>query len=280
MEDEILNMILTLQQRQKNMLNGKQNALLEMFSMCSDCQTRQLVYDLILNFAEMDDDIYNLALMDISNHIMQKGYDDNEIGILAMAKDKDPDSSQEVVQNLKLTLGLVNHPNITIRNSFNYRNELIRKAKKKCIIVVDDFIGSGKTCRLRHKTLKSEFKDCKDLEISFCFIAGMQDAINALKTEGIDIYCSYIMKKGISEFYAEEEKSSRILQMNNLEKELAPQINDTLLSEHSFGYGKSEALFCRRNRNIPNNTFPVFWWKEYANGDKRNTLYNRIQNGY
>ena len=280
MEDEILNMILTLQQRQKSMLNGKQDKILEMFYMCSDCQTRRLIYDLILNFTEMDDDTYNLALMDISNHIVQKGYNDNEIGILAMANDKNPDSSQEVVQNLKLTLGLVNHSDITIRNSFNSRNDLITGAKKKCIIVVDDFIGSGTTCRSRHKTLRSEFKDCKDLEISFCFIAGMQDAINDLKTEGIDIYCSYIMKKGISEFYAEAERTSRILQMNNLEKELAPQINGTLLSEHSFGYGKSEALFCRRNRNIPNNTFPVFWWKEYANGNKRNTLYTRIQNGY
>lgn len=277
MENEILEMILTLQQKQKAMLQKKLKEVQELFSICPDNQTLRLVYDLILNFTEMDDEAYSLALNDISSYIINGNFKDKEIGILAMSDTKDPDSSQEVVQNLKLTLGIAKHLDIEIRNSFRYRKEFING--KKQIIIVDDFIGSGKTCRSRYKALINDFK--YQGNILFCFVAGMKDAIDSLKSEGINIYCPYIMEKGISGFYKrQDEKTARISQMKCLEKQLAPQINATLLSEHSFGYGGSEALFCRRNKNIPNNTFPLFWWKEYANGDKRNTLYTRVQNGY
>ena len=80
MENEILEMILTLQQKQKAMLQKKLKEVQELFSICPDNQTLRLVYDLILNFTEMDDEAYSLALNDISSYIINGNFKDKEIG--------------------------------------------------------------------------------------------------------------------------------------------------------------------------------------------------------
>ena len=43
---------------------------------------------------------------------------------------------------------------------------------------------------------------------------------------------------------------------------------------------ESEALFCRKSKNVPNNVFPIFWWKRYADNSDRKTLFIRSQSGY
>ena len=50
--------------------------------------------------------------------------------------------------------------------------------------------------------------------------------------------------------------------------------------EHHLGYGQAESLFCRKNKNVPNNVFPLMWWKQYADHTHRNTLFVRLQEGY
>lgn len=280
-ENEILNMTIELTRRQQQMLTDKQLIVLDLLSTCPDDESRQMIYNLLINFSEMNEDIYNLALIELKNHIISKNIPPESIGIIATSQDNEPDSSQEVAQSFKLTWALDGNPPVSIKNSFKARNSLIRKENKRHIFLLDDFIGSGKTCRSRYTVLKNEFKDITDLHIYFCFIAGMQHAIKALQEEGIDIYCAYTMRKGISECYSNpQDIAFHLAQMKNLEGSLAPQINETLLSEHTMGYGMAEALFCRRYQNIPNNVFPIFWWKKDINENKRNTLYTRVQDGY
>ncbi len=280
-DNEIFDMTLELVKRQQQMLTDKQLIVLDLLSTCPDDGSRKMVYNLLINFSEMNEEIYNLALIEIKNHIISKKIPYVNIGIIATSIDSEPDSSQEIAQSFKLTWALDDNPPISIKNSFNARNTLINKEKKTHIFLIDDFIGSGKTCRSRYNVLKNEFKHITDLHIHFCFIAGMQHAIKTLQEEGIDIYCAYTMKKGITESYSNpQDIAIHIAQMKKLESSLAPQINDTLLSEHTLGYGMAEALFCRRYQNIPNNVFPIFWWKKDLNATKRNTLYTRVQNGY
>lgn len=52
------------------------------------------------------------------------------------------------------------------------------------------------------------------------------------------------------------------------------------MSEYHLGYGQAESLFCRKNKNVPNNVFPLMWWKGYADHTHRNTLFVRLQEGY
>lgn len=176
-EDEILNMTIELTRRQQQMLTDKQQIVLDLLSTCPDDESRQMVYNLLINFSEMNEDIYNLALIELKKHIINKNIPYESIGIIATSKDDDPDSSQEVAQSFKLTWALDGHPPVNIKNSFKARSTLIKKENKRHIFLLDDFIGSGKTCRSRYTVLKNEFKDITDLHIYFCFIAGMQHAI-------------------------------------------------------------------------------------------------------
>lgn len=120
----------------------------------------------------------------------------------------------------------------------------------------------------------------KKYTLHFVVAAGMEYAIENLRNQGIDIHCSYTMKKGISEKYDAGLIQHKLQVMSDIESKLATAINETLLSEHHLGYGQAESLFCRKNKNVPNNVFPIMWWKQYADHTHRNTLFVRLQEGY
>lgn len=162
-EDAILHFEIQLLERQHNMLKNKEEQLNELFSLCKDVSSAQMLYDMLLNFSEMDDDIYNIALLDIAEKIISQGYSDSTIGLLALTIDRKPDSSQSIVQDLKVQLALKDYGGVEIRNTFNSRHELIITKKRLHIILVDEFIGSGKTCRNRFMTIKNEFRNIAGL---------------------------------------------------------------------------------------------------------------------
>lgn len=270
--------IISLQEKQSEMLKGKEECLNELYDICDNDEQRTLVKHLIIDFSEMNDDIYNLCLMDMKNAIINKGYPLEDCLVIAMAHDHMPDSSEEVLQDIKLHLCMKGFPS---RNFCNRIDHCMKREYKNIhhFFVVDDFIGSGTTVMNRKKFLEKQIND-REYTLHFVVVAGMVSAINKLNKLGIDVYCSYQMSKGISSKYQSTDVGHRLQLMADLEAKLAPKINNTLLSTHHFGYKQSEALFCRRNKNIPNNVFPLFWWKKDANDINRQTLYTRIQDGY
>ena len=114
----------------------------------------------------------------------------------------------------------------------------------------------------------------------FVIAAGMEHAINMLKENGVDIYCSYTVNRGVTDRYAVGQVEGKLALMAELESHLAERVNQTELAQYHFGYRQSEAIFTRKNRNVPNNVFPLFWWKCDNRGNSRYTLYNRVQEGY
>ena len=88
------------------------------------------------------------------------------------------------------------------------------------------------------------------------------------------------MDRAISESFLPSEVEHKIQLMSYLESKLATIINETELSNYHLGYKQSEAIFCRKFKNIPNNVFPIFWWKRYADNSNRKTLFTRSQVGY
>jgi hypothetical protein len=116
--------------------------------------------------------------------------------------------------------------------------------------------------------------------IDFCIMSGMEEAQSKLRAQGINVNIINLMQKGISDYFQGEELNIYIDSMNKLESKLADKIGRTKLSEHSFGYRRSESLYYKFNGNIPNNVFPLFWWKEYSGNRQRNTLFTRVQEGY
>lgn len=278
--------IFDLVKSQKDLFSNASNAVVqkrqrgieEMYDLCDNDEQRSLVKDMIMDFSEMNDDVYNLCLLDMVDAIINKGYPLEECLVAAMAHDHMPDSSQAVLQDIKTYLVANNFPNGNYCNRFDH--SLKHRFKNiRHYFIVDDFVGSGSTVSNRNNELAKKLAG-KLYTVHFVVAAGMQYAIEMLKANGIDIHCSYLMKKGISEKYDSAIVPHKLQLMTDLETKFAATIKQTELSDHHLGYKQSEALFCRKYRNIPNNVFPLFWWKRYSDNSDRDTMFDRTQDGY
>lgn len=265
--------------RQLDMLKDKTNCLEELFDLCDNEEQRGLVKNLLIDFSEMNDEVFNLCLLDMRDAIISKGFPLEDCLVVAMAHDHLADSSQEVLQSIKMPLGMKGFPISNFCNRFDHCWGKKFKDKYHHYFIIDDFVGSGSTV-LNHKIEFEKLTKDKEYTLHFVVAAGMEYAIENLRNQGIDIHCSYTMKKGISGKYANGMLQHKLQIMSDLESKLATTINETQLSEHHLGYGQTESLFCRRHRNIPNNVFPLFWWKQYAENKARIPLFTRIQEGY
>lgn len=198
--------------------------------------------------------------------------------VMRTKNDKDADGSQAIINELKMPLAL------TVDFKYTYSavcfediHGLYNKGYRH-FIVVDDFIGSGKTVEVRYNHfLKLHLTGAS---ISFYFLTGMAKGISYCKNRSIPVHCCKIMHKGISGHYPKEELLKRIWSMRYLESQLGSESGTTKLKDHSWGYGHAEALYCRQFGNIPNSVFPIFWWNRILDGTERPSVFTRVQHGY
>lgn len=254
------------------------NKFNKLLKFCDNRKQKILIYQLLTNFFYLNQDILNDLLKKISYYIVNKSqFDEKRTQILAMTKDDDADSSQKMLDYLKRPLFTEGWKNINTVNRFrsvvdHYNNGLDQ------ILLIDEFIGSGKALKDRIKLLKRLIKG--KYELKCCFLVGMENAIVYFNKK-VEIFCSQILSKGISEQYDKKNAKFYKKVMLELEKKLLKKINKKLLSNYSLGFGKAEALFSSQgcNGNTPNNVFPIFWWpKDYKNNNL-DTLLIRIEKG-
>ena len=156
--------------------------------------------------------------------------------------------------------------------------EKLYKKGYRHFVVVDDFIGSGKTVNARYQYFLN--RHLTDATMSFYFLAGMAKGISFCKNREIPVYCCKVMHKGIHGHYHKEELLKRIWSMRYFETHLGEESDTAQLKDYSFGYGQAEALYCRQFGNIPNSVFPIFWWNKKKDGSKRQSVFTRVQDGY
>ncbi len=264
---------------QRELLNGRTDALSELYRMCDSEDQLNLVASLLNRFNYVDANRYANLLEKMADYIFNLGYPKNEIGVTAMTVKMDADSSQEILQHIKVQLALKFGQRILDSNLLTDEN-LSRNYQLGCkhFIVVDEFTGTGSTIVERYNRLKK--MDLRNATIEFCIMSGMEDALIHVRNAGIKIKIFNVLRKGISEYYPLEEIQANLERMYALESKLAEKINKKKLSEHSLGFRQSESLYYKFLGNIPNNVFPIFWWKEYTGNKTRKTLFTRVQEGY
>lgn len=172
-------------------------------------------------------------------------------------------------------------------NSFQAVNRINKAIKylsrgRNQIILVDEFIGTGKTLTSRIKQLKNDLSGEYDLKV--CYLAGMDYAINKMKLElDIDIFCALKLKRGISDQYSPEIVANYKEKMIKLELELLQdRIKDKTIIEYSLGYGQAESLFTGEGYkcNTPSSVFPIFWWPLLKGNQKRVPLLTRYEKDF
>lgn len=128
---------------------------------------------------------------------------------------------------------------------------------KSHFVLVDDFIGTGETAKGAIDYIHELFPVLNDNKrISILSIVAMKEGIDAIIATGATVYASIICKRGISDYYRDEELANAKATMDAIELRL-----NNLKPEFHYGYGRSEALVCMER--CPNNTFPIYWYTKH-----------------
>ena len=253
-------------------------ALDELVKMCDTDEKYFLLDELLSRFYYMDDTDYQKRVGQIANHIIEMNYEPSKTVIMAMAHDHETDGSQDVLNVLQVALIIKEYTGFFTNSRMDKAVKLYNQGIRN-FVVVDDFLGTGKTALKRYKALKNELsKD--DIHISFCVVSGMRFGVNYCHRNKMPLFCPLQLEKGLSGFYKGFELSVKVFTMQELEMRLARRIAASNLSDYSMGWGRSETLFYREGHNVPNNVYPIFWWRMYRDGTSRTTLFHRRQYGY
>jgi hypoxanthine-guanine phosphoribosyltransferase len=122
--------------------------------------------------------------------------------LLAMTYDDGADSGQKVLDLIKMPLFQKEWKGFETVNKIGKSGKYVKKGRTQ-IVLIDEFIGSGKTLRGRIAYLEKNIPD--DFEIITCFIAGTRETIEKLEDEGVKVFCALQLDKGISEYYKADE---------------------------------------------------------------------------
>jgi hypothetical protein len=257
----------------------KEQYLIELINLCDTNEHKDLLVNLLSAFKYLSSKDLNEYYNYISDRIIYKsGFDENTTQVASITIDDEADSSQRVLNDIKVPLFKKGWCNVKTVNRFNDIPKNFKKGKNQ-IILIDEFIGSGKTVLGRIKNIKEWIQG--DFELKFCFLAGMDFGIELIEKCGYEVYCPLRLPKGISGRYVGAFKTNAIRRMKMLEEKMAPEVNEHRLETFSLGYNDTQALYSLEScfGNTPNSVFPIFWWPRYLNSSSRDTILTRVQNG-
>lgn len=120
----------------------------------------------------------------------------------------------------------------------------------KCLLVVDDYVGSGDTLLGCLDLIKE--KGIKKEAIKTLTLVLQQYGRHVVEEYGVEIYYSVLRNKAITDNYSVEEAKEKIAQMKEISKKIKVKDENLYL-----GYKESEALVSMIK--TPNNTFPFYW---------------------
>jgi len=268
-----LDLIFDLIKKHKWLLE-RDDELKELLCECEDTETQMLVCKLLHEFKYLYNDNYYDAISQIANKITTKwGLKEKTTQIVAFTENAyEADSALKIIYDLKIKIGEQGWKDVSYVNRYGACSKKIETSPD--IVLVDEFIGSGKTVINRITNIKNNLKGHR-FTIRVAVVSAMQNAILRFMDNVNDIFVVHELKKGISDNYTGVDFIRRCRQMIKLENNLKQQIKDTFYPR--FGYGKAQALYARENGNAPNSVFPVFWWQEDKNGTTRNTILKRVE---
>lgn len=129
--------------------------------------------------------------------------------------------------------------------------EKIATSSKKAVILVDDFIGSGKTALSAISYL--EEKNIPKEKIIILSLAILSEGYRKISELGIKVYFNEYIRKSIAENSLNEfEKEDKKVIL----KEIMKKLKIKLREGQEFGYENSECLISLIR--TPNNTIPIF----------------------
>ncbi len=245
----------------------------ELIHFCADGREVGLICDLLRRFTFLDSPERTKGWLNMASQIAQVWrLPAQNTQVVAMTLSDDADSGQWVVQMLKKPFAELSY-NAKLLNNVNAARRNIRTHSN--VVLVDEFVGSGRTVLARIRGLRETFDEAVDegnYRVDICVLAGMSDARKRIEDQGIRIHAAHWLLKGISDHYEGESLEAERARMLNMESRLEYPPGSKYFP---FGYGQAEALYATEEGNAVNNMFPVFWWKYLKGRIRRRTMFVR-----
>jgi len=253
----------------------KQNALLDLVEICASPPAQNLVFDLIHRFRYLALDEAQKRSAELALEAAKKWAFMPESTRFGCMSDAAKASSAQVMLNwLKHALANVAE---WPKDCFRTNGPVLANdaTTGDAIVLIDDFVGSGKTLENKCKWMRNKLNErgVSGVRIYLIALTVMHAACPVIQecTDGALI--GEVLKKGISDYYSGPELAQAIEEMRRLEAMLAPRQGNRSLP--SFGFGASESLYSLNETSTPNNVFPIFWWPLAVDGSRRETFFSR-----
>ena len=140
-------------------------------------------------------------------------------------------------------------------------------ARNCCVLMVDDFIGTGDTVDDFIEIYESTFKEQGD-SVAIVAVAALKTGVDAMEDMGYSLFAGLIQGKGIADSQSISDKKHAYSLMNAIESRL------DVMSFCNNGYRGSEALI--KLLRCPDNTFPVFWCDRTSDGKEWPAPFRRV----
>lgn len=254
-------------------LKPKQEALSDLLNYCPSSSHVDLVADLIDRTLHVTENGFGSAIKAIGDHIENAWkLPAARTWFVSSNHKENTDSSQEVLNRIKA----YHWSDLTWnRRQFFTRYRDVEKQLRDgdTVVVVDDFVGTGKSMM---KTIDWFRKAAKakglTIDLRVCVVAACSDGAAKLAVEGVTAFHVHTVGKAISGAYKGHVLTAAISAMTDLEDKLAVEAKGSI-TDYRFGYGKSEAMYQRDGGNTPNNVFPLFWWRPLKSGARQTIMH-------
>lgn len=248
------------------------NGFMELWnSTGEDINQKKLILYLIHKFLYVDSKKADEFCGKIVHQITKEwGLQPQNTTITAACDNSNPDGSQLMVQKLKSRFPF--H-----WREFDFSNSLPEALYKlNCndnLVICDDFVGTGLTIERKTGYALKVIRE-RELENVHLYIVSFAAMQFSKTTISYPLYSCEWLLKGISETLTGENLKVATRIMEDMESILKPNIANRRLPK--FGFKRSESLYNFENDNIPNNVFPIFWWKQYKDKKFRIPMFRHI----
>lgn len=266
-------------------LEDKEAELDNLIKECDNPEELKLIYNLLNRFTFLEiDDIRNFY-KELENKILHDWKcDEDSTKIIGLSDYDEPDSSHQFIDNLKGLLSGKEWNNGKKGVYFTHFTRSFDDIKNQnlaqiTIILIDEFIGSGRTIKNRLETLDEKLQGIR-FEVKICVLACMKYSIPYFSRPNVELFCPFKLQRGIKDSFNNKEYYKAKKTMDRLESLLADKIDGRKLP--NYGFGGAEALYVRealgpKFGNTPNSVFPIFWWPRYSDYEHRYPLLTRAQ---
>ncbi|EGU0166496.1 hypothetical protein JFQ74_002323 [Vibrio parahaemolyticus] len=275
MQKEVFNIVFSLARKQP-WLNNKVDILSELlYQECSNEEERTLILDLLERFTYVSGSRFSELINELVEEIVtDPDLTEETTQVVAMTGDYNTDSAQFVTYALKMPFERQGWRNYSTVTNFQKALKQYKKSQfqQSNLVLVDEFIGSGKTVIGRVETLTKQFEreGVTDFTIKVKVLAASSVGIKNIRDAGIDLSTLLTLEQGITEYYEPALIEEKLGLMDRLESILSANYQNRALPKR--GYGGTESLYTRDDGNTPNSVFPIFWWPFLTDNSNRNTL--------